>query len=384
MSRAKIIELFSREINPISKGKRKNVYTNGIDDNYPERIELLINNSVTGKMAYNKMSSFIVGKGFVDKRLNNKILNKKKDLTGYDILLMVAKSLVKQKAACVHVNYNGLLEPDYIDVLPYKNCRKEKEDDLDNLGKIYYSNKWGSSSFSFNSKSEKSKWFYPFSRDKNVIQSQFIKEKIFFDENKDNNVNDFRGQVYFLNLEPENVYPLAFIDPAYNDADSEYHSSIYRNNSIKNGFTDKQIIVGRSGTKEEDEELEDSIVSMLGPDGSNIALIKSDRSIEDLAKEIHVLNLGSNIKSDRFKYFDEVNESKILHCFENIPKALVLGNDTSLLGDGGKKLAELKLNYSQDLSYIRKNIEQMFSKIFPNENWEIEPLIKEDNISQDV
>ena len=77
MSRAKIIELHTREIEAISRDKRKNVYTNGIDDNYPERIELIINNSVTAKMSANKMASFIIGKGFVDKSLNIKILNKK-------------------------------------------------------------------------------------------------------------------------------------------------------------------------------------------------------------------------------------------------------------------------------------------------------------------
>jgi hypothetical protein len=380
MSRAKTIELHTRKIETISKDKRKNVYTNGIDDNYPERIELIINNSVTAKMSANKMASFIVGKGFVDKSLNTEILNKKKNLTGYEILVMISNALTRQKGSTLHVNFNGMFEPDSLDVLPYKNCRKQKEDDIDNDGIIYYSTEWGNSKFSFNKKNKKSKWYYPFNSNEEVVKAQFIAEGITFDESAEDNVNTFRGQVLYLNLEPENVYPLAFIDPAYNDADSEYHSSIHRNNTIKNGFTDKQIIVAREDSEENENPVEDAIVDMIGSSGSNVALIEVPKDVDDLGKEIHVVELGGNVKAERYEYFDRENEGKILQCFENIPKALVLGNDTSLLGDGGKKLSELKLNYSQDVDYIRMAITQTLTKIFPKQNWEIEPLIKDESV----
>lgn len=372
MPRAKKIELFERKITTIQKGKRKNVYMNGEDDNYPERIELVINNSVTAKMGANKMASFIVGKGFVNKELNGKIVNKKKDLTAYSFLMMIANSIARQKAGAVHVNFNGLLEPDSIDLLPYKNVRKEKGDDIGNEGKFFYSDQWGDGGFSFNKKNAKSKWFYPFSRDESVIKSQFKAEGIALSDKGHN----FRGHLYFLNLEPQNIYPLAYIDPAYNDADSEYHSSVFRNNQIKNGFTDKQILIAK---EDADNDIEKAIVSMLGADGSNVALIEADANSEDLTKEFHVVNMGTQIDAERFKYFDDENEMKILQCFENIPPALVLGNDTSLLGDGGKKLQELKYNYSQDLDYIRMEISQMLNKIFPSEDWSIEPLISSIN-----
>lgn len=370
MSRAKTIDLFKREITPISKNKRKNVYINGTDDNYPERIERVINNSVTAKMGANKMASFIVGKGFADESLNTKILNPKKGLTGYDVLVMLARSIVYQKGATIHTNVNGFFKHNYIDILPYKNIRKEKEDDLGNDGKFFYSNKWGDSSFSFRKSKTKTNWFYPFTTDKKVIKEQFESEKIIINEGSHN----FRGHVYFLNFERENIYPLAFIDPAYNDADSEYHSSIFRNNQIKNGFTDKQILVCK---EDSEDRIVNAVTSMLGADGSNVALIEAEANSEDLTKEVHAVSVGSDVDAERFKYFDDENEVKILQCLENIPPALVLGNDTSLLGDGGKKLSELKLNYSQDTEYLRVGISQMLKKIFPEFDWAIEPLIKE-------
>lgn len=324
MSRAKLLELNTREIKPIPKGKRKNVYTNGIDDNYPERVDLIINNSVTAKMACNKMASFIIGHGFKNEPLNELVVNHKKGYTSYDILVMIANSISRQKGAYVHVNYNGMLKTESIDVLPYKNCRIEKEDDLDNRGKVYYSKKWGDSDYYFNKSIEKDKWFYPFSSSEKVIKAQFKEEKILFDEKSEINAHQFRGQVLFINLEPENIYPLSFVDAAYNDADSEYHSSIHRNNTIKNGFSDKQVLVVRGGSDKEDESgIEKAVVDMLGSNGSNIAMYTVPPGDDDLSKEIHVENLGSEIKSERYKYFDEINESKILHCFENIPRTLV-------------------------------------------------------------
>ncbi len=370
MARAKTVELFERKIVPINKNKRKNVFINGEDDNYPERIERIINNSVTAKMGSNKMASFIVGKGFVNKNLNSFIVNPKKGTTAYSFLVMLSKSIARQKGAYLHINFDGTLTPNSVEILPYKNVRKQKGDDIGNEGKYYYSNQWGNSKFSFNRKSENARWFYPFSLDEKVIKAQFKAEKVELTDKGHN----FRGQVYFLNLEPENVYPLAFIDPAYNDADSEYHSSIHRNNQIKNGFTDKQILVSK---EDSDGNIEKAIVEMLGAGGSNVALIEAEAGSEDLTKEFHVIPLGTQVKADRFKYFDDENEVKILQCFENIPPALVLGNDTSLLGDGGKKLSELKYNYSQDLDYIRMEISQVMQRIFPEYDWSIEPLISE-------
>ncbi len=371
--RAKTIELFNREIKAIDKNKRKNVYINDVDDNYPERIERVINNSVTAKMGANKMASFIVGKGFADKSLNDFIINPKKGTTAYSFLVTLAKSIARQKGAYLHVNYNGMLTPVSVEVLLYKNVRKEKSDDIGNEGKYFYSTQWGSSKFSFNKKNKDAKWFYPFNTNEAVLKEQFSSENIELTDKGHN----FRGQVYFLNLEPENVYPLAYIDPAYNDADSEYHSSIHRNNQIKNGFTDKQVLIAK---EDSEGQIQNAIVQMLGAEGSNVAYIEADADSEDLTKEFHVISLGSNVKADRFKYFDDENEVKILQCFENIPPALVLGNDTSLLGDGGKKLQELKLNYSEDIDYIRVEISQVLKKIFPKKDWSIEPLIKKEDL----
>jgi hypothetical protein len=382
MSRAKTIDLHKRTVKAISKDKRKNVYTNGIDDNYPERIELIINNSVTAKMGANKMASFIIGNGFKQEELNDKILNNKKGLTAYKILRMLANSLTRHKGAFPYVNYNAALEVDIVDVLTYKNVRKQKEDDIDNEGKLFYSDQWCKPDFSFNKRNRKSKWYYPFTTDEKVTAAQFKSEGIEFNPESDENINNFRGQVFFMNLEDENVYPLAFIDPAYNDADSEYHSSLFRNNQLKNGFTDKQIFVVRKGEDVDGEtQVEKVIVDMMGSDGSNVGMIEvTEQESEDLSKYLHVEKLGREVDAERFKYFDDENESKILQSFENIPPSLVLGNDTSLLGDGGKKLNELKLNYSQDVAYIRVEIEQFFKKIFPNEDWSIAPLIEGESI----
>ena len=44
--------------------KKLEIYTNGIDNLYPERVERLVNNSITAKMSQGIMTQYLIGKGF--------------------------------------------------------------------------------------------------------------------------------------------------------------------------------------------------------------------------------------------------------------------------------------------------------------------------------
>src|SRR5699024_4452365 len=61
--RAKLIQLFSRKI---KYNSNKDIWRNGGDNHYPERVERVIQNSPTANRARNLMSKFISGAGVVN------------------------------------------------------------------------------------------------------------------------------------------------------------------------------------------------------------------------------------------------------------------------------------------------------------------------------
>ena len=84
--RSTLVELFSRKL---TFNKKDNIYNNGDDNDYPERIERIINNSTTAKMSANRLASFIYGKGFTE----NPIVNKRKNRKLNDILQAITESV---------------------------------------------------------------------------------------------------------------------------------------------------------------------------------------------------------------------------------------------------------------------------------------------------
>ena len=106
--------------NVVQFDRSKHIFTNGIDNAYPQRVERMIQNSVTADACVKKATSFIVGDGFADKALNEKIVYSDglREYTMYDILSKVAKDVVMQGGFSLGITYNGLAEVSKIKTIP--------------------------------------------------------------------------------------------------------------------------------------------------------------------------------------------------------------------------------------------------------------------------
>ncbi len=364
--RSTLVELFSRFIDV---NEKTNIYNNGSDNNYPERIERVVNNSTTAKNASNKMASYIFGKGFTN---GNEIANKTKGLTYNDILYLISNSIKYHKGFYLHITHGIDLLPNSIDVLPYKNCRISKDDDFGNKNAIYYSEKWGEKKFSFNQKSKKAKWFYPYNDLKDVIVSQMendakqlIKDDDTEVERSKKLVENYRGQVLFVNLEPENIYPLAFIDSAYNDADSEYRTSIYKNSNLRNGFIGKMVAtVLQSGSKKDKIDIENNLSELIGSENTGNLLVFESKLDQDnkLIPVIRFDEVKSNNNDKMFKYTEESIKESILMSYGIHPSLIIPSN--SLFGTNDSKILEIKKDFQESLHSIRTIIEMDISKLY--------------------
>ena len=122
---AKLIELAKRLI---SFDKSLGVYANGIDNDYPERVERIINNSATAKPCAKLFRKYLVGKGF-EGNLNDFLVNKDNRITLRKFLFNIANSYAYQNGVFIHVNYNLNFKITSLKVLPYKHCLVGKKDD---------------------------------------------------------------------------------------------------------------------------------------------------------------------------------------------------------------------------------------------------------------
>lgn len=377
--RSKLIDLFTRVI---TKNDKTEVFNSGIDNNYPERIEAIINNSVTAKLSAGKMADYILGQGFTE-GFNSAKVNEKKNLTGFDIGRFISKSVSYQKGFYLHINYDISGEPNYLDVLPFKNCRISKKDDLGYEGVIFVSEEWGNEEFSFSTKKEK--WFYPYNPNKDVINKQRRKDfKISYKKDPEEQdaikaVKNYRGQVLFVNLEPENIYPLAYVDVVYNDADSEYRLSIKKNSDVRNGFLDKTIITTAKGDdKKATEKIDEDIKNLLGEDGGNVWRLESEVGPDGkLVDVVNVQTIKASIDDKLFINAETTIENNILNAFNNIPKVLVKTSDGALFGANGETLITSQEYYQDETLDERMVVEKTLNRIYGEKFGEIKivPLI---------
>lgn len=371
---ASIVELFDRDIKVVDDER---IYTNDDDNLYPNRIELIERNSATAFPASQKLKAFIVGKGFRDTALNLKIVNPVKGINGHRFLGLLANSLKTHRGAFIHVNYDIDGNVNYLDVLDYKKCRISKEDDLKYPGRIYYRD-WAKKNKKIGRKTdEKLTWFYPYNPNKSVINDQRLadlKERASKTDGVEALVSNYRGQVYFLNLDDTEVYPYAWIHSAYNDADSEYRMGLYRNTNLRTGFLNKTMIIPNGMSDENMKDFSEAVKGWLGAENSSsVFVMKPDDVVDDLENVVRTIELKSAYDSKRFENDEKSFENNIRKCYLSIPRILISPED-SFFGSSGEAFREAVNYYNAETLFIRDTVAYVMEQFFPGDDFTIEPL----------
>ena len=117
--------------------KTLKIILNGEENDYSERVDALINNSITTQTAVEIFVDFITGKGVLE--LNDVSVNTKKNIKFFKFLNEYNESYGEQKGVAVHVQHKITGLPDRFEVLPFMNVRKGKKDDREYVGKYCYS-----------------------------------------------------------------------------------------------------------------------------------------------------------------------------------------------------------------------------------------------------
>lgn len=365
-ARAKFIELYSRII-LVDEKKDDAVYWNGENNLYPNEIERVILNSPTASLAHKLMAKFIAGKGVIG---NNEIVNSSKNYLLTDIIKLASYNIAKQNGVYFHIGYEIdkilNLKP-VLDVLDYVKIRKAKEDDKDNDGKFYYKD-YAVVKSMFGKKADE-KWFYPFSKDENVIIAQIKNDYQLAKGMETDNIAlmlpYYRGQVHYLNLTPEYKYALSTFDSVYNDMDTEFRKGMYVNRQFRTGFLGKTYVI-TSGLDEEDEEIvKNDVQKWLGSENIGGVYHLSVGQTENIDKIFKVGQVKAEFDEKMFTETVKDLRDNIIGAANNAPKQLIKSDDT-LFGANSQTYLEQKKFYDEQTEEERSKLEQTITYLgFP-------------------
>jgi hypothetical protein len=366
--------------------KKLEIYQNGEDNLYPERIDRVINNSVTAKMASEMMVQYLLGKGFGE--ADNFQINTDQKLI--DFAIDIADSLVRQRGVAIHFDYNLNFEELNPKVIDFTKIRLGKKDSKNYNGKILFKNDWSDNK-------ETPIIFDVFNKNQNVVKSQIEKAGA---------IEKYKGQILYINLDSRYFYPLSRIDAVLNDCDSESQAAIYKNMILRKGFFGKtvimtpplvsndepEMIVNDAGQlvrnrqfatrQAEADEVKATIEKFIGSENAGGALmIESPDFINGIDSIFKIQTINSELDDKMFEYTENSVSKNILMAFNNLPVALVKSPDSAMFGNSGASLLEAKKMYWENTSKERNMLETIINDIVQNlPSWNgtyifIQPLI---------
>jgi hypothetical protein len=372
--RTLLIEVWKR-LTPWNKSA--DVYSNDVDNGYPERMDRLINNSVTAKSAAAIMVQYLIGKGFGAEN-DSLIINKEKNLKLIDFADDVADDLVKQRGVFIHVNWNALYQISDFSVIPYEWCRIGRMDSNDYAGKIAVCKEW------LKPKRSDIQLIDIFNPRKKVIDAQVEKA---------GGWEHYKGQVLFVNMDTKLLYPLSRIDSVAEDCDSEAQAAVYKNRLLRKGFFGNTLVVTRplvgegleTGSKalldaeSERERFQQAIKDSLGAQNTGgVLCLEMDFAGEKLEDALLVKQIESKIDDKLFNYTETSVRENILVAFNNLPAGLVKTNEATLFGNSGEAIREMKRTYWENTTKERvllaSVINQLLEKSQDHPSLNVEPI----------
>lgn len=364
----KAIEIPERKV---EYQRRTDVIENGFDNAYPQLVERLINSSPTALGCVRVLSKFIMGNGFSfenQARITARssgvrfdktpfIINKKGE-TPNTLLKKVSKTLAYQRGCFFHVNYNALYEKTSVQLMPYKYGRLGKPDDDNYSGKIVFNDNWDKSKGRFGS-DKKEEAFDVYNPNPKVIQAQVEKA---------GGWKKYKGQVFFLNLDQNDTYPLSFGDAALTDCDSERQSGIFTNNGFKKGFFGKYAMFTQPFESEEDRELfRGQLTKGVGVESKETIMhFELEQQSDKFENTYKLEKIESNIDDKTFEYSDKRTARNIRIAFGNIPVVLIDQIEGKLGNTSGESYVEAQKFMQNQTEEERDLVEECFEELFDN------------------
>lgn len=352
----------------------------GTNNDYPQIIERIIGGSITAKASADIYAKFLTGDGFENDSINKIVIghdSKHKKITLRSLLSQVAYSEAYFNGAYIHCNFTLDQKIKSAQHILFKNMRFSKLDERGYTSKIGYYENWAKEK-GHKFKKENIKWFDLFNTEEKVFISQIENAK---------GIENYKGQVYFHFLDNQFLYPLSPFDSVYIDADTENQIGLFKNNEVRNGFSNKTVFQFNEALDEDiKQEMEDGINDFMGSRGSKALIVETPTDengniIEN--KSMKTTDIKTNIDSKLFENWEKELANKIRKSVKALPAVLIDYEQGNLSSTSGESIIQATNFFNQMTKDDRNSLSEMFQEIFSrfdnevlqkNTNWNIKPL----------
>ena len=345
--------------NVVKLDKARGIFNNGADNAYPQRVERLINTSVTAKSCADMLTKFIIGNGFEDETLNDIIISRNLfgKTTLFKLLSQVARTVSRQNGASLSLRFDANYNISEVNHIPFRDCRYGMADTKDYSGLIHYYNNWQKDVAIGTFKPSDIAKINVFNPDANVIKAQWAKEE-----------KNYRGQIAMLHLDDEYIYPLAPIDSAIEDADTEAQIKLFKNSELNKGFFAKYMMYHTAFETQQDAEDFKNVLKKFegGGHDSSIMLLEGTFDEEgNLIKSdnIKLEKVEQNINDKLFESYEKSVSNNIRKAFYSIPAILIEQQDGGFFGSSGEAFVQAFNFYNTQTADIRAAVSQWFADV---------------------
>ena len=350
---------------------------NSDENDYSERIENYIENSINATTTSNLFKRFLVGQG--DLNLNNLKVNKKQKFD--ELIDDIADEYKDHRGYYVLVKPNALGVPVEYKHLPFSSVRIKNVDSNGNITKFVVCNNWQSYREFVDEKKDIQKYdFLPFNPDPKITQGQIQQA---------GGLEKFKGSIFYFNGgKAKYNYPLAFIHSVINDCDSDFRIQLHRNKRVRGGVLNKKIIVTPPQLPERlnfpDDELDDAsrkekerylneisigdqMKNFVGAENNDGFLhLEMEFDQDDIDKLVKVIDIQSVSEDGYFKENETQIATNLRRAYFN-PPPILLESDNSFFGSSGEAIREAMEFYEKQVMHERLKFERSLNNLFGKE-----------------
>ncbi len=365
----------------VKEVKQVGIESYDLDNNYPSRMERLINGSVTAKSSAGMLSRFLIGDGFKEEALNKIEVGRdryERPITAYKLLRQIAHSISYYAGFYVRAQFDANINVTKLVHEDFRYCRFGKKDTQDYSGLIVVYNNWDKAKDRKIDKKDLLR-VHVWNMNQDVIKSQVDKAGGF---------QKYNGQMFFAFEDEYYLYPLSPIDPVYYDADTENQISKFKNGELRRGFYLKKIIHhNRFETEKDAKDFTNKIMGFQGGGHQSSLLVMEGTFDKDgqliTGENIKIENIEQNINDKIFETYEKSVINNIRKAYNAIPQILVDYEDSKLGTTSGEALFQASAFYNQMTKELRRFISESFVEMFSRwkdeelrgQEWIIEPAI---------
>ena len=326
-------------------------------NDYPQRIEELINNSGTAFQCTDLYNDFLFGEGFLQEDLNDIIINRRGE-TLENLHELITSDFAKFRGCAIQVHYNLLYQISALEYIPFEMVRWGLSDSNLNIPKVHVHPDWANYNERIvdqnNFGAIDAEQYDVFNPNEFVVKAQI---------DHAGGIRKYKGQVLYLTPQ-HGRYPISPIGAVYEDVETEIEAKHFRKQGITTNFLATHIIKTPAGLFETDKQRQ-----------AFDKLLSETQGARKAAKFIHMHGLQQDVLSNKFlekvdiqdvdklyEYTEKTAKSSIIDAFK-IPQSLFSKFEGSALNSSSQIYVEAARQYNRVTNRDRNKLKKMYEKI---------------------